>query len=388
MDQNLKNPDFKEMTNRRIDQCMELIREGNDLKQVQIKLNLGKKEAAIIFELAHSRIRVQGKFEHWNRLWMDQYLASYSTPEIVCRYRAEKIRDFDVIEAGSGAGMQSIFLSATNNSTLSVEIQPERYRMARLNALEYKTGKLDFVNGDIYRLSQKVEIDDNTLLFSDPARPGSEGERSMSSLIPSPENLVRIFGDRTENFVFDLPPQMKWENIGISGEKEYLSIDGKLNRLTLYCGKLARSETSAVMLPQNIQYSGSPADLDESDKRRVMNYILVPDVSIVYAKLLWMIQEEFDILYSWKDARRYFFTSSEPQEKFPGEQYEVLWKGSYDGLKDNLKKNNGKKVYLRFNMDEREYYTVKSSLESGLEGEFNLYVFKEDEDYFITRKVQ
>ncbi len=388
LDRNLRNLDFRNNTNGRIDQSLELIREGNDLKQIQAKLNLGKKEASIIFELAHSRIRIQGKFERWNRLWMDQYLASYSTPEIVCRYRAGRIEDFDIIEAGSGAGMQSIFLSMANRSTLSVEIQPERYRMARLNALEYKTGKLDFVNGDIYTLSSKVDIDSNTLIFSDPARPQTEGERAMSSLIPSPENLIRIFGDRTENFVFDLPPQMKWENIGIPGEKEYLSIDGKLNRLTLYCGRLARGESSAIMLPGNIRVSGNPGNPHEENPQDIMEYILVPDVSIVYARLLWKVQQNFDVHYSWKDARRYFFTSHKMQDEFPGEQYEVLSNGNFESLNESLKRHDGGRVFLRFPADDHEYYEIKRKLESGLSGDTDLYVFRRKENFCITKKVQ
>lgn len=388
LDRNLKNPDFREMTNTRIDQSLKLIREGNELKQVQAKLNLGKTESSIIFELAHSRIRIQGKFEHWNRLWMDHYLASYSTPEIVCRYRAGRIADFDVVEAGSGAGMQSIFLSTTNNSILSLEIQPERYRMAMLNSIEYRTGKLDFVNGDIYGLSPRVDIGSDSLIFSDPARPRSEGERTMSSLIPSPENLVRIFGNRTENFVFDLPPQMKWENIGIPGEKEYLSVDGRLNRLTLYCGELASNETSAVVLPRNIRYSGTPRAPDEEDPRMIMDFILVPDVSLVYAMLLWKVQEDFEIHYSWKDRRRFFFTSEKVQADFPGEQYEVLWQGGFESLKENLKKHNGRRVFLRFPAEDGEYYSIKTSLEDGLEGDMDLYVFRREGHFCIANKVR
>lgn len=388
LDRNLKNSDYKENTNGRIDQCVDLIRDGLGVNEIQKRIGLGKKEAGIIYELAHSRIKIQGKFEQWNRLWMDQYLASYSTPEIVCRYRSERITGFDIIEAGSGAGMQSIFLSMTNNSTLSVEIQPERYRMARLNAMEFKTGKLKFVNGDIYRLSGDVEIDSETLIFSDPARPRTEGERSMSSLIPSPESLIRIFGNRTSNFVFDLPPQMKWENIGIDGEKEYLSVNGNLNRLTLYCGKLARSETSAVILPGEIRYSGEPRDIEFDDTTPVSHFILVPDVSLVYSKLLWKLEEEFDASPNWKDMRRYFFTSENIQKNFPGEQYEVSWSGRYENLNEELKREGAGRIFLRFPSENEQYYRMKQELESGIHGDVDMYIFRKNEDFFITKKVE
>lgn len=388
LDRNLKNFDFRDSTNQKIDQCVELIREGHDLKGVEKALSMGKRETAIIFELAHSRINIREKFENWNRLWMDQYLASYSTPEIVCRYRASRISDFNILEAGSGAGMQGIFLSTSNLSTVSVEIQPERYRMARLNALEYKTGHIKFVNGDIYNLSDEVGIDDSTVIFSDPARPRTEGERSMSALIPSPETLVKVFGKKTANFVFDLPPQMRQENMGINGEKEYISINGKLNRLTLYTGKLAKSETSAVMLPQNMRIAGEPGELKDDPNVQLKECILVPDISLVYARLLWKLKENYDLQLSWKDARRYIMTSQEPQENFPGEQFYILWTGEFQKLKSSLREHDAGKVVLRYPMEDGEYYKVRNDLEKGLNGNIDLYVFRNGKTYVIARKVQ
>lgn len=387
LEKNLKSVDFKEATNDRIDQCVELIRQGHSMESAQKTTGFSKKDFSIIFELAHSRIKIREKFDQWNRLWMDEYLASYSTPEAVCRYRSAKISDFNVIEAGSGAGMQSIFLSSTNSSVLSLEIQPERYRMSRLNAQEFRTGKLNFVNGDIYHLSPQVEIGPDTLIFSDPARPKTENERSMSNLIPSPENLIKIFGKKTGNFVFDLPPQMKRENITIGGEKEYLSIGGKLNRLTLYLGRLAKDEVSAVMLPEQIKYSGTPAELKLEQGAALLDYILVPDISLVYAKLLWKVQEDFDAHFVWSDSRRYVFSSRDIQTRFPGEQFEILWIGNEHSIPSGLSKHNVGKVFPRFSLTDREYYRVKTNLERGLNGESDAYIFRNGDSYYITKKV-
>ena len=350
-------------------------------------MELGKKEAAIIFELGHSRINIRGKFEKWNRLWMDRYLSQYSTPEIVCRYRAERITGFKIIEAGSGAGMQSIFLSQTNVSTLSFEVLPDRHRMARLNSEEYKTGKLKFLNGDIYSVSSELEIDSDTLIFSDPARPQVEGERSMESLIPSPESLIRIFGDRSQNFVFDLPPQMKWDNIRIEGEKEYLSVNGNLNRLTLYCGKLRKDETSAVMLPSGTRLSGDPREPVFPENPETGGYLLIPDISIVYAKLIWKLEDNLGIRPAWKDGRRFIYTSDTIQDNFPGEQYAILTKCSHAEVHENLVKNNAGRSFPRFSVDEKEYYGIKKGWEEGLSGNTDIYVFRCENTFFLTEKV-
>lgn len=388
MDRVLNDSNFKEGTNQRIGECIGLIRNGLGLNEIQKKMSLGKKEAAIIFELAHSRINLKGKFQNWERLWMDQYLSRYSTPEIVCRYRSERIQGFNVIEAGTGAGIQGIFLSQTNNSTISVEVQPDRYRMARLNSQEYKTGKIKFLNGDIYALSRDLEINGGTLIFSDPARPQNELKRTMDTLIPSPISLMKVFGEKTHNFVFDLPPQMGWNQITMDGEKEYLSIDGNLNRLTLYCGDAKSSEASAVILPQGIHISGIPRDTVFPETTRLDEFILVPDVSIVYAKLLWRLESSYEITPAWKDNRRRFYTSKASIKDFPGEQYEILAASRRENLLAALKEAGACKVILRFSLPESQYYAVKNELESDLSGQEDLYIFKKDDVYYVARKIK
>lgn len=388
MEKVLKDSNFKELANQRISECMELVRKGLGLNEIQKNLSLGKKEASIIFELAHSRINLKGKFQSWDRQWMDQYLSRYSTPEIVCRYRSGRIQGFNLIEAGTGAGMQGIFLSQTNESTISVEVQPDRYRMARLNSQEYKTGKLKFLNGDIYALSHDFAIDDNTLIFSDPARPNNEVKRTMDTLIPSPLSLMKVFGEKTHNFVFDLPPQMEWKEISMDGEKEYLSIDGILNRLTLYCGKLKSSETSAVILPQGTRISGSPRDIEFPEASRLDEFILVPDASIVYARLLWKLEEKFQIRYGWRDNRRRFYTASETQREFPGEQYEIMAASRRENLASALRETGAGKVILRFSVPDSQYYSVKKELEADLQGHDDLYIFKKDDIYYVAKKIK
>lgn len=388
LDRNIRDPGYREHTNETIDQCIELIRKGLGQKEIQKEMELGKKEASIIFEVGHARINISGKFQKWNRLWMDQYLSRYSTPEAVCRYRSSRITGYDVIEAGSGAGMQSIFLSQSNESVTSFEIQPERTRMAKLNAEEYRTGKLKFLQGDIYAISPSVEIDDGTLIFSDPARPPMEGERTMQSLIPSPENLVRIFGNRTGNFAFDLPPQMSWEKMSIEGEKEYLSIDGALNRLTLYLGDLHRDESSAVILPQGYRISGVPRHEVFPDSHDTGNFLALPDPSVVYAGLAWKVREEFGLVPLWKDNRRLVYTSEKEFTNFPGELFRVLGRASGPEVGSMLKLSGAGRAYPRFSLGDSEFYELKKRWEDGLTGEMDVYIFRHDDQYILSEKVK
>lgn len=387
LDRCIRDPEHKEEVNESIDHCITLIREGYGTEEIRKRLGIGKRDNAIITEIGHSRINIQGKFEKWNRLWMDDYLSRYSTPEAVCRYRAKRIENFSIIEAGSGAGMQSIFLSMSNSSTLGIELRPERFLMARLNAMEYRTRNLKYLNGDIYALSPSFEIDGNTLIFSDPARPPAEGERKMGSLLPSPEALIKVFGGKTSNFVFDLPPQMAWERITIPGEKEYLSIDGSLNRLTLYCGALSRNETSAVVLPSGAYYGGIPREPKPSTDYAAEEYLLIPDISMVYAKLLWKLEDEFAVTPLMRDRRRHIYTSHQQFDDFPGEQYRVLDVCGKEQIHSRLAETGAGRAFPRFSIPDTEYYAFRKELESGLAGSRDAYIFLNGEQYIIAEKV-
>ena len=67
-------------------------------------------ESKIVFDLAISRIRAESKFSNYEKIWLDSYSSRYSTPEIVASYRSERLKGNQIVDIGSGAGMQSIFM--------------------------------------------------------------------------------------------------------------------------------------------------------------------------------------------------------------------------------------------------------------------------------------
>ena len=72
------------------------------------------------------------------------------------------------------------------------------------------------------------------MVFSDPFRPPEEDERQVSSLEPGIPNVLLAYKEKTNHFSFEVPPQIPPDRIPFDCEKEYISLDGQLNRLTLY----------------------------------------------------------------------------------------------------------------------------------------------------------
>lgn len=364
----------------RISAIMEMIRKGLDEEAVRKIMHIERSRAHLLYEIAHARIQVSHKFSRWDRIWMDSYLARYSTPEIVCEYRSRRIQNREVIDIGSGGGIQTIFFGLSNSRSTGIEIKPERYLMADLNRKVYEANDVRFILGDAYKAAT-IPMDRHTVIFSDPARPEKAAERTVSDLTPSPLVIMNLFSGRTRNFVFDLPPQIRWENIGIPGEKEYISISGEINRLTLYTGELELAESSAVILPQGVRYQGTPRKLQEPQTDEISHYIYLADPSLIKAKLLYLVTNGTDLKPVADEGRRYVMTSPVLYSKFPGEVYEVEFVCEKPEIQKSLQNAHAGRVIPRFRIEDTMYYEVRNQLEQGNSGDVDIYLFQVGQKY-------
>ncbi|SMD31278.1 class I SAM-dependent methyltransferase [Picrophilus oshimae] len=361
--------DFRYRVNLRSEHFINLIRSGYAKNKI-IRNEYDK----YIYEIAKSRIKVSGKFSKYNELFFDEYAASYSTPEIPGIYRSKRLKNNDILDLGSGAGMQDIFFSMNSHVT-GIEIDENRYLMSELNKIPYKS-KAEFINGDANNFLKEFD----GIIFSDPLRPGSSMERTVNELIPNPLKIISKYKNK---YAFDLPPQMSWDNIIIPGEKEYISINGKLNRLTVYSMDLSLSASSAVMLPRNLIIRGEPGDY-KFEKTDVKKYIYLPDISIIYARLLNEISH-YDLGLLNHDQRRYILTSYNLYNDFPGEIYRYLFSAHENDLVKKLKENDAKRIFFRFNVD--DYYKKKNYIEMELNGSRDIYIFKSDDFLIGAEKI-
>lgn len=381
----LRDSERLEMADKFIDQVMEDVRNGHDQKKINASRSSDVISNDVAIEVARSRLKVREKFTKWNRLWLDSYSASYSTPEIIGRWRAERLSPSRIVDVGCGAGMQTLFFSE-NSDVISIEVSRLRSIMARLNATVYSYMPKKIINADYTSVVDSLDIDNETVIFSDPLRPQTEHERTLATLVPSPLVLNKMLSGKTENFVFDLPPQMSWDNITLKGEKEYISINGKINRLSLYMGKTAKQPVSAIMFPANVRITGEPSDHHFKPAEKTGENILVPDTSLTYAGLLSVL-EEFGNLREISSAKRRTVLTMEGTADtfFPGEVFEVVDLSDESNLISRLKANDAGRVIPRFFIEPEEYYGFREDVEKQLSGSSDLYLFKAGTKYAICR---
>ncbi len=383
----LTDKHYRDTIDRRIDGIVDLIDRGHDGKS--ILKNAGKRvgrEITFLIEIARSRVQTRGKFSRSNRLWLDNYTARYSTPESVARYRAQRISGETILDIGSGGGMQAIFFSESN-TVKGLEKDRIRYLESQINAEVYGAKNLEFVNSEWPSLKNNNSNLQDALIFSDPLRESGSKERELKDLIPSPADIIRNYSGITGKFAFDIPPQIRREKLGIDAETEYISVNGSLNRLTLYCGPLKNAESSAVILPAGIKISGryEPPDFQHAEK--VLEFIELPDPSLIYAGLVNQVKKLGDFSFLGGDKRRIVLTSSvHPEEPFPGKIYRNLAVCQLDEIQEKLVEIGAGKIYPRFEIQPEEYYAMKNRFEAATSGEREIFIFRVGPGYVLSEQ--
>lgn len=381
-----KDRAYREKVNRILDELSGLIASGHDDASLKKELRLNKSYGDIYLEIAKARIKVSEKFSKSNRLWLDLYSASYSTPEIIGKYRSSRVSGGRIIDVGSGAGLQSIMF-AENFPVIGIETRRERVEMSYLNSEVYGVKNAKFINADYVSVIDNLNITSEDIIFSDPLRPRTEEKRTLDSVVPSPLALMKLASQYTKNFVFDLPPQMRWEEITIDGEKEYISINGRMNRLTLYTGSLSKGSVSAVMLPSGIKLRGEPSEHHLQRVEEAKKYLYLPDPSVLYAKLVHSIPNLEKLRLLSEDKRRLILTSDELlDEGFPGDIFEVLLVSSEKEFYDGLSRLNAGESFLKFQIEPNLYYEMKKGIDERLSGTGAIYIFRDREKYIVGKR--
>ena len=290
----------------------------------------------------------------------------WATHELAAAYRAERLKCKTIVDIGCGIGFQSFAFAKTCKKVYAIEIDAEKIKLAKKNALILGWKNIEFISGDA--LSDKVisQLKDVDIVFCDPERSPEERQRNIATIKPSIPELLKKYRALTENIAIEFPPQMR--DIQFDCEKEYLSIDGALNRLTLYFGDLKKCERSAVVLPARKKLCSAEATLKETEMPA--EYLYEADPAVVKDDLLAELSEETGAeLY--EEGKAVFFTSG---KKITSAYFKNTFKVVELCAQDEheviaaLQKHDAGKVILRIPVDPKEYWKIRKKMETKLQG--------------------
>ncbi len=383
MDKALNRVSFKEDMNSVMDEIVEMISSGYSRTAILEKISDQTEFPMELYDFARSRVSVRKKFSRWNRVWLDSYSCSYSTPEYIGTYRSERLRGSKLYDMGAGAGMQAIMFSS-NSDVIAIERNEARTLMAQLNAIEYGTD-LEIVGDDVFKYLEAGKVGRDSVIFSDPLR--SRDSEGNVTLTPNIERMKNKLEPVTRKFVFDLPPRTPVSSIDKKNEAEFISSSGSLVRLTEYSSELAESQSAAVLFPSGRVFRGDrkEAEFPEGECPR---YLALPDAAIVAAQLEYLMNDYSEFYRCDKDKRRLILgAKTEPDNEFPGDVYSVNGHGTIGQIKDMIAKEKPSKLFLRYSLEPGSYYSKVKELNPAPGSGEPLYVFHLQGGYFLCSRI-
>jgi precorrin-6B methylase 2 len=325
----------------------------------------------------HSRPAEPGFIKHSEekKLFYDEEDLRWATNEFIARHRADRLRCDIIADLGCGVGFQAFTFAKTCNRVIGVEIDKRKIEFARKNAEVLGVKNIEFIQGDALDNAVISRLSEADVIFCDPERKPEEKERTLSSIKPDVKKLVAKYSKITKAIAFELPPQIK--TIPFDCEKEYSSVDGKLNRLTVYLGALKMCERSAVVLPEGrVLRNNSEAMLTKADE--IYHYLYEADPAVVKADLLAELSAESGTML-FEETKQAFFTSDKlVNNDFFKNTFEVLEQCRFEDKEiiEALKKQGASKVLLRFSVEPKDYWKIRNSYEDQLQGDKELCLFK------------
>lgn len=356
-----------------------LLEAGADREQIYERVPLEGIDELI--EIARARVRGLEKHPYADRLIFNLSDLRWATPKVVADWRAARVACPVIADIGCGVGFQSFAFAERCKKVIAIELDPRKLAYARENAARLGLTNIEFVQGDalsdaIVEKLKRAAID---VAFCDPERLPEESVRRPESMRPDPRLLIERYSKITQKLVMEYPPQAR--EIPFDAEREYVSLNGELNRLTLYFGPLKRCSRSVVVLPAQA-YLCSANAIEARPIERIsapMTYLYELDEAVAWAALAP------ELLSALRDAHLYecdehncFLTSQKLlASPFFKARYVVraVCANEFDAIVGALNTHKAGSVVLRMTVPPESYWTERKRYEAKLKGKKELHLF-------------
>ncbi|MEM2956537.1 MAG: class I SAM-dependent methyltransferase [Candidatus Pacearchaeota archaeon] len=313
------------------------------------------------------------------KIFAPKKFVRFATPADVARYRAERLKCNTIVDLGAGIGGQTIAFAETCKKVIAVEIHPEQIEILKKNIEILGIKNVEIIIGNALDeiVIKKIKAMKPDIVFCDTER-AEKGKRSIDELKPDIWKLIEEYSKITEKIAIEIPPFISDLNrLKEEYEKEFISLNGKLNRLTIYLRKLKKCEKSAVSLPSKSRIENKNAKKIEITTSAVgFNYLYTIDPSIFMAELLNELGERSKVKLIEMDKKGYFLSKEKIDSPFM-QPYKILdvCDNNFDEIIKSLKKLNAKSVVIRYSVLPAEYWKERKKYEERLDGNKKVHLF-------------
>jgi len=311
------------------------------------------------------------KFRDQDKLVLSNEDLRFATPDVVADYRASRLKCNTIADFGCGIGGQSMAFARICKKVYAIDYDDRKIESAKRNSEVRELKNIEFINADFLDEKLKNKIKDAVMIFCDPDRPAAEPERSIDT--STINKLIKLYQD----LAIEVPPQIRPEKIEYDCEKEYISLDFALNRLTLYFGRLKKCDVSVVSLPERFRIEKSE-NKKELESNECLIYIYEVDNAIIKAGLLENLAFSIkNTLFLYQKNKKTILTSNYKIKNPFLRGYKVLAKceNNREIIVNSLTKLEFGKITLRMQINPEEFWDYKNKIEKNLSGEKRAQLF-------------
>jgi 16S rRNA G966 N2-methylase RsmD len=346
----------------------------------------------------------------------EKYLR-FATPEVVALYRADRLcsgdfantnhflsggrvgisernRNIKLVEIGAGIGGQTFAFAKVCKKVLSIESDKSSANILIQNLKKLKIENVEVIVADALskKAVERIKNFNPEIIFCDTERP-EKAERTLENIKPSIKKLLEIFSETTSKIAIEIPPFTDTKNLNENFEREFISVNQQLNRLTLYLNELKQSEVSAISLPSRERIVQSKSKVKNVSSVKGYDYLYAIDPTIVVAGLTSefnspVLELNKPVLLSNKKINSNFLTGYKIVSICKNEQKTILqnlkkidaerFRGSKD--RDKQAMSGVGKIVLRYNILPQDYWKIRNSYEKELSGKREISLFIDDKN--------
>jgi len=317
-------------------------------------------------------------------------LIRFATPKNVALYRARRLKCKRIVEIGAGIGGQTIAFAKECGRVLCIEINSKSLEIAQSSFRKLNIKNVECILGDALskEVIQKIKEFKPEIIFCDTER-AEQGERTLSGIKPDIKEILKNYSGITKKIAIEIPPfTSDLDNLKESFEREFISLDKKLNRLTLYFNDLKKSDKSCVALPFNERIENSKAEnIKQVDSVKGYEYLYEIDAALVLSGLVNEVLNGKNSVVIDSGKSKYALSNKKIKTEFLT-KYKILKvceNNSGDIIK-NLREVDAKKVILKYSINPEDYWKERKKYEDTLDGQKEVYLFKIKEEAVIGSK--
>jgi hypothetical protein len=292
----------------------------------------------------------------------------FGTPPEVAAHRAQRLLGYEtIIEVGAGAGFQTNAFAKVAH-VIAIEIDAERIGRAKF------TKNVTPIVGDALKIASQIAPTGKTAIFLDPERPPQAVKRTLAEIQPNIDEFLKLYRKFSDDIAIELPPFLG--ELPENCEREYLSIDGQLNRLTVYFGKLKRCDISVVQLPSGKRFEHN-GPIPPSDSVPVKPlFILEPDMALAHAGVAHLALNKYQEISLGKKKA---YLTEQPAPFFRA--YKIRATGEQDVSEELMRCGM---LILHGSMSPEGQKTLLRKLNPRCKGKLKMHLFLADDWYLTT----